>query len=51
MVARVTAERLSRIWGQQVMIENKPGAGTTFGAEAAAKSDPCHCRKLNPASK
>jgi tripartite-type tricarboxylate transporter receptor subunit TctC len=40
VVARVTAERLSRIWGQQVMIENKPGAGTNFGAEAAAKSDP-----------
>jgi tripartite-type tricarboxylate transporter receptor subunit TctC len=40
VVARVTAERLSRIWGQQVMIENRPGAGTNIGAEAAAKSDP-----------
>jgi tripartite-type tricarboxylate transporter receptor subunit TctC len=40
VVARVTAERLSRIWGQQVIIENKPGAGTNFGAEVAAKSDP-----------
>jgi tripartite-type tricarboxylate transporter receptor subunit TctC len=39
-VARVTAERLSRIWGQQVIIENKPGAGTNFGAEVVAKSDP-----------
>jgi tripartite-type tricarboxylate transporter receptor subunit TctC len=40
VVARVTAERLSRIWGQQVVIENKPGAGTNFGAETVAKSDP-----------
>jgi tripartite-type tricarboxylate transporter receptor subunit TctC len=40
VVARVTAERLSRIWGQQVVIENKPGAGTNFGAEVVAKSDP-----------
>jgi tripartite-type tricarboxylate transporter receptor subunit TctC len=40
VVARVTAERLSRIWGQQVIIENKPGAGTNFGAEVVAKSDP-----------
>jgi tripartite-type tricarboxylate transporter receptor subunit TctC len=40
VVARVTAERLSRSWGQQVMIENRPGAGTNIGAEAAAKSDP-----------
>jgi tripartite-type tricarboxylate transporter receptor subunit TctC len=40
VVARVVAERLSRIWGRQVVIENKPGAGTNFGAEAAAKSDP-----------
>jgi tripartite-type tricarboxylate transporter receptor subunit TctC len=40
VVASVTAERLSRIWGQQVVIENKPGAGTNFGSEAVAKSDP-----------
>jgi tripartite-type tricarboxylate transporter receptor subunit TctC len=39
-VARIIAERLSRIWGQQVVIENKPGAGTNLGAEAAARSEP-----------
>jgi Tripartite tricarboxylate transporter family receptor len=27
-VARITADRLSGTWGQQVVIENKPGAGT-----------------------
>ena len=39
-VARITADRLSRIWGQQVLIENKPGAGTNIGAAAVASSDP-----------
>ena len=39
-VARITADRLSRIWGQQVVIENKPGAGTNIGAAAVAISDP-----------
>jgi tripartite-type tricarboxylate transporter receptor subunit TctC len=39
-VARITADRLSRIWGQQVLIENKPGAGTNIGAAAVAGSDP-----------
>jgi tripartite-type tricarboxylate transporter receptor subunit TctC len=39
-VARITADRLSGIWGQQVVIENKPGAGTNIGAAAVASSDP-----------
>jgi tripartite-type tricarboxylate transporter receptor subunit TctC len=39
-VARITADRLSRIWGQQVVIENKPGAGTNIAAAAVASSDP-----------
>jgi len=39
-VARIAADRLSRTWGQQVVIENKPGAGTNIGAAAVASSDP-----------
>jgi tripartite-type tricarboxylate transporter receptor subunit TctC len=39
-VARITADRLSSIWGQQLVIENKPGAGTNIGAAAVANSDP-----------
>jgi len=39
-VARITADRLSRIWGQQVVIENKPGGGTNIAAAAVAGSDP-----------
>jgi tripartite-type tricarboxylate transporter receptor subunit TctC len=38
-VARITADRLSSIWGQQLVIENKPGAGTNIGAVAVASSD------------
>ena len=39
-IARVLAGRLSDIWGQQVVIENKPGAGGNIGAIAAAQSAP-----------
>ncbi len=33
-------DRLSRKWGQAVIIENKPGAGGNIGAEAAFKAEP-----------
>jgi tripartite-type tricarboxylate transporter receptor subunit TctC len=39
-VARITGDRLSTIWGQQAVIENKPGAGTNIGAAAVASADP-----------
>src|SRR4051794_23099914 len=40
VLARTVGRRLSEIWGQQVAIENKPGAGTQVGAEAVAKAAP-----------
>jgi tripartite-type tricarboxylate transporter receptor subunit TctC len=40
LVARLVAEPLSKIWGQQVVIENKPGAGGNLAAEMVARSDP-----------
>ncbi len=40
LVARMLAEKLSKIWGQQVFIENKGGAGTNIGNEYAARADP-----------
>jgi tripartite-type tricarboxylate transporter receptor subunit TctC len=39
-LARVVGEHISRTIGQQVVIENKTGAGGTIGIEAAAKSPP-----------
>lgn len=40
VVARILTNRLSEVWGQQVIVENKPGAGGNFGAEQVARSDP-----------
>jgi tripartite-type tricarboxylate transporter receptor subunit TctC len=34
-IARVLANRLAEIWGQQVVIENRGGAGGNLGAQAA----------------
>jgi tripartite-type tricarboxylate transporter receptor subunit TctC len=39
-VARILANRLSEVWGQQMVIENKGGAGSNIGAEAVARSEP-----------
>lgn len=38
LVARTLAERLSKLWGQQVVVDNRAGAGGTVGAAFAAKS-------------
>src|SRR5215475_8232392 len=32
-IARMLADKLSAMWGQQVFIENKPGAGNNIGSE------------------
>lgn len=38
--ARTLAQELSKIWKQQVIVENKPGAGTTIGAAYVASATP-----------
>ena len=38
--SRVTAAELTKSLGQQVIVENRPGAGTTIAAELVAKSAP-----------
>jgi tripartite-type tricarboxylate transporter receptor subunit TctC len=40
VMARQIGERLSREWGQPVVVENKPGANTIVAADAAAKAAP-----------
>jgi len=39
-VGRLLAQKISESWGQQVVVENKPGAGGNIGADAVAKSPP-----------
>jgi tripartite-type tricarboxylate transporter receptor subunit TctC len=39
-VARLVAEKLTPIWGQQVIIDNRPGASTIIGTDAVAKAAP-----------
>jgi tripartite-type tricarboxylate transporter receptor subunit TctC len=39
-VARAVSQRLQEMWGQPVVVENKPGAGTALGSELVAKSAP-----------
>ncbi|MFA5912199.1 MAG: tripartite tricarboxylate transporter substrate binding protein [Burkholderiales bacterium] len=38
--ARLLAQKLSETWGQPVIVESKPGAGTTIGAAYVASSPP-----------
>lgn len=38
--ARILAARMSESFGQQVVVENRPGAGSTLGAEVAARANP-----------
>ena len=40
IVARELGERLSIVWKQSVIIENKPGASGTIAADAVAKANP-----------
>jgi tripartite-type tricarboxylate transporter receptor subunit TctC len=38
--ARLVGNRLQEVWGQSVVIENKPGAGGNIAADMVAHSDP-----------
>ena len=38
VVARTVGQKLSERWGQPVVVENKPGAATTIGADLVAKA-------------
>lgn len=40
IVARMLGDKLSRMWGQQVVVENKGGAGTNIGNEYVANAEP-----------
>src|SRR3974390_1263867 len=40
LVARMLADKLSKLWDQQVVVENKGGAGTNLGNEFVARPGP-----------
>lgn len=40
VLGRLLAQRMQESWGQSVIVENRPGAGTMIGTAAAAKADP-----------
>jgi len=40
IVGRLVAAKMQDVWGQPVVVENKPGAGTVVGTEYVAKSAP-----------
>lgn len=40
ILARVVAQKLTEAWGQQVVVDNRPGAGAVVGTEIGARAAP-----------
>jgi tripartite-type tricarboxylate transporter receptor subunit TctC len=40
IIARALGQKLSELWAQQIVVENRPGAGGNVAAELAARSAP-----------
>lgn len=57
ILARIYAPKLAELWRQQVLIDNRPGAGTIVGTELGAKApadgytlfQPAAAHSINPA--
>ena len=39
-LARLFGQKLTEAWGQQIVVDNRPGAGTIIGTQLAARSAP-----------
>ena len=40
IIGRLVAQKMTEVWGQNVIVENKPGAGTVVGTDLVAKAAP-----------
>ena len=40
IMGRLVAQKLSAVWGQQVVVDNRPGGSTVIGTDIVAKSAP-----------
>ena len=40
LMGRIVGKKLGEVWGQQVVVENRPGAGGNIGTDAVAKAAP-----------
>lgn len=40
IIARIYAQKFSEVWGQQLVVENRPGSGGVVGTEVAARATP-----------
>ena len=40
IVARLLGQKLTEMWGQQIIVENRAGASGTIGTELAARAAP-----------
>ena len=40
IIGRLVAQKMTEVWGQTVIVENKPGAGTVVGTDLVAKAVP-----------
>ena len=48
IVARIVSARLAESWGQNVVVENRPGAGGNIGAQTAVRANPdCYTLLMN----
>ena len=46
-IARLMAQRFSDSWGQTVIVNNRPGGGSTIGTHAVAKAAPDRLAQSN----
>jgi tripartite-type tricarboxylate transporter receptor subunit TctC len=50
IIARIVGQKMTEAWGQQVIVDNRAGAGGNIGAEIVAKAPPDGYTLLMPSS-